>query len=112
MKKKDILRKEEDFARLRKQGRSFGSRHVVFVCLENEYEFNRKAFLASKKVGNSVQRHRAVRLMRESFRQIEKEKVLPQGYDLLFIARKSINDLKCADVKESIEAAMSRASLF
>jgi ribonuclease P protein component len=112
MKKKDILRKEEDFIRLRKQGRSFGSRHVVFVCLKNEYEFNRKAFLASKKVGNSVQRHRAVRLMRESFRQIEKEKVLPQGYDLLFIARNSINDLKCADVKESIEAAMSRASLF
>ena len=73
--------------------------NVYKVCLKNDYALNRKAFLASKKVGNSVVRHRAVRLMKEAFRQIEKEKVIPQGYDLLFIARNTIIDSKCADVK-------------
>jgi len=111
MKKIDVLRNREDFERLRKKGKSVGSRHVVLVCLKNDYALNRKAFLASKKVGNSVVRHRAVRLMKESFRQIEKERVIPQGYDLLFIARSTIINSKCADVKKSIETAITRAEL-
>lgn len=112
MKKPDVLRNREDFNRLHKSGKSFGSRHVVLVCLKNDFGYNRKAFLASKKVGNSVIRHRAVRLMKESFRQLEKEKVITQGYDLLFIARTTIIDSKCADVKKSTEAAIRRARLI
>ena len=108
MKKPGILRKQEDFTRLYKKGRSTGSRHLVLLYRKNGLSFNRKAFLASKKVGNSVQRHRAVRLMRESFRQIVSEHALQEGKDFLFIARSTIIDLKCADVKKSIEAAMKR----
>ena len=111
MKKPDVLRNKDDFERLRRKGKSCGSRHVALVCLKNDYSLNRKAFLASKKVGNSVVRHRAVRLMKEAFRQIEKERVIPQGYDLLFIARNTIIDSKCADVKKSIETAIKRAEL-
>ena len=112
MKREDVLRKQSDFDRLRKKGRSFPGKNIILVCLKNEFEFNRKAFLASKKVGNSVARHRAARLMKESLRQIEKEQVIPQGYDLLFIARNTILDSKCADVKKSIEAAMKRAKFI
>ncbi|MCQ2551747.1 MAG: ribonuclease P protein component [Clostridia bacterium] len=113
MLKEDVLRKREDFNNLRKYGKSFGSAYVVLVVNNKKGQaLNRKAFLASKKVGNSVVRHRAVRLMKESFRQIEKEKALKQGYDLLFIARPTIKDLKCADVKKSIEAAIRRAALY
>ncbi len=110
---KDLLtlRNKEDFDRLHKKGKSAGSRHVVLVYLKNDLPNNRKAFLASKKVGNSVRRHRAVRLMRESYRQIEKDNGMPVGYDFLFIARSTIIDSKCADVKKSIEAALKRASL-
>ena len=112
MLKQDVLRKQEDFNNLRKHGRSFGSAHVVLVVNKKEQALNRKAFLASKKVGNSVVRHRATRLMKESVRQLEKEQVIKQGYDLLFIARPTIKDLKCADVKKSIEAAIKRAELY
>ena len=112
MKREDILRNKSDFDRLRSKGKSYPGKHIVLVCLKNEFEFNRKAFLASKKVGNSVVRHRAARLMREALRQIEKEQVIPQGYDLLFIARNTILDSKCADVKKSIEAAMKRAKFI
>ena len=110
---KDLLtlRNKEDFDRLHKKGKSVGSRYVVLVSLKNDLPYSRKAFLASKKVGNSVRRHRAVRLMRESYRQIEKDKGMPVGYDFLFIARSTITDSKCADVKKSIEAALKRAGL-
>lgn len=106
------LRNKEDFDRLHRKGKSVGSRYVVMVSLRNDLPYSRKAFLASKKVGNSVQRHRAVRLMRESFRQIQKESGLPDGYDFLFIARSTIKDSKCADVKKSIEAAIKRAGVL
>lgn len=111
MKREDVLRNQRDFDNLRKHGRSFGSASVVLVLNKNNEALNRKAFLASKKVGNSVVRHRATRLMKEAFRQINKEKVITKGYDLLFIARPTIINLKCADVKKSIEAAMKRAKI-
>ena len=112
MSREDVLNNQRDFDNLRKYGRSFGSAKVVLVVNKNNKALNRKAFLATKKVGNSVKRHRAARLMRESLRLIEKEKVIPTGYDLLFIARTTITDSKCADVKKSIETAMSRAKLI
>ena len=108
MKDPKILRNKEDFNRLFKKGKSVPSRCVVMLYTENGLPYSRRAFLASKKVGNSVQRHRAVRLMRESFRQIVSEHALQEGKDFLFIARSTIIDLKCADVKKSIEAAMKR----
>ena len=106
------LRNKEDFDRLHKNGKSVGSRHIVLVTLKNGFPYNRKAFLASKKVGNSVQRHRAVRLMKEAFRQIAKETSVPEGHDFLFIARSTIENSKCADVKKSIEAALKRADFL
>ena len=112
MKRKGVLRNKEDFARLRSKGKSFGSKYAVLVVLPNKLEYSRKAFLASKKVGNSVQRHRAARLLRESLRLIEKERDIPSGMDYLLIAKPAINDSKCADVKKAIEAAMMKAGLF
>ena len=109
MLKKEVLRKKEDFNRVYKKGKSVGDRFVVVFCLKNGLEYNRISYLASKKVGNSVRRNRARRLMRESMRHIENVK---QGYDIIVIARNTINDRKCADVKKSIEAAMKRVDLL
>jgi hypothetical protein len=47
--------------------------------------------------------------MREALRLSELE--LSQGYDMAFIARNTITESKCADVKKSIEAAEKRAGL-
>ncbi|MBR5926320.1 MAG: ribonuclease P protein component, partial [Firmicutes bacterium] len=86
------------------------SKHVVLLVCKNNLDYNRKAFIASKKIGNSVKRHRAVRLMKEAYRL--SPDLFPQGYDLLFIARNNISEAKCADVKKSIEAAKSRNAAF
>jgi len=109
MKSADVLRNQTDFDKLKKYGKSAGSRYVVLVYRRNNLDYNRRAFLASKKVGNAVTRNRARRLMKEAFRELEG--LVPTGYDFLFIARNTITDSKCADVKKSIEAAIKRAGL-
>ena len=87
-----------------------GDRFVVVFYKKNNLPYNRIAFLASKKVGNSVTRNRARRLMKESYRVVNERLVI--GYDIIFIARKTIINSKYADVKKSIEAAMRRAGIL
>lgn len=104
-----ILRKTGDFNAIYKKGKSSGSKYVVVLYKPNGTGLTRKAFVASKKVGNSVMRNRARRLMREAVRLSGVR--LPEGYDFLFIARNGITVSKCADVKRSIEAALKRTGL-
>ncbi len=47
--------------------------------------------------------------MKESYRDLEQN--LASGYDLIWIARNTICNLKCADVKKSMEAAMKKSGI-
>ena len=62
---KNVLRKNSDFSAIYKRGKSVGDRYVVLFYRPNGLSYNRTGFLASKKVGNSVKRNRAKRLMKE-----------------------------------------------
>lgn len=106
----NVLRKKKDFSSLYKRGKSVGERYVVLFYRKNGLAYSRRAFLASKKVGKSVVRNRARRLMKESYRALEDQ--LPTGYDMIFIARHTISDQKCADVKKSMEAAAKKAGIL
>jgi len=106
----DVLRRKADFDALYKKGRSAGDRYVVIFCRENGLSGNRTAFLASKKVGNSVARNRARRLMKESYRLSRGS--IGDGYDLIFIARSTINGKKCGDVRRSMESGLRRLGVM
>lgn len=110
MLKKDILRRKDDFTSIYKKGKSIGERYIVLFYKKNGLSYNRIAFLASKKVGNSVERNRARRLMRENYRVLKDN--IRQGYDLIFIARNSINGKKAYDVKKSMASSISKAKLY
>jgi len=51
----------------------------------NNTDYNRIGISVSKKVGNSVVRHRITRLIRESYR-LSKDSIL-EGYDIVVVAR-------------------------
>lgn len=110
MVKKEVLRNRKDFGRIYGKGKSVGERYVVLFFIRNRLGYNRRAFLASKKVGNSVQRNRARRLIRQSWKNIEEK--LPEGYDFIIIARHSINGTKCPQVEESLRRALRRSGLL
>lgn len=110
MLKKEVLRNRKDFSRIYSRGKSVGDRYVVLFFMKNGLDYNRTAFLASKKVGNSVQRNRARRLMRECWRHRCEE--LPLGYDFIIIARNRINGCRCQEVKASVDNALRRGKLI
>ena len=109
MLKKNVLRYQKEYDRVYKEGKSAHDRYVVVFALKNGMNCNRISFLASGKVGNSVQRNRARRLMRESFRTMDK---ISSGYDIIIIARNKINGKKYADVKKSLEAAFRKLKIY
>ena len=110
MLKKEVLRKREDFTGIYNKGKSVPERYIVFFFRENGLSYNRTAFLASKKVGNSVQRNRAKRLMKESFRLSCED--IKTGYDMIFVARNNINGRKLSDVDRSLVNAVKKGKLF
>ena len=68
----ESLKKNEDFRTVYRKGRSHANRLFVMYVLENNSGRNRVGISVSKKVGNSVVRHRITRLVREGYRLQEK----------------------------------------
>lgn len=80
------LKKNWDFRRVYRHGRTVVSQNIVLYYCPNGMEINRIGFSISKKVGKSVVRNRIKRRYREAFLMLEGQ--LHKGYDLVLIARK------------------------
>ena len=77
--------KNKDFQTVYKKGKSYANKYLVMYALKNNTEINRIGISVSKKVGNSIVRHRITRLIRESYRQ--QEDLFQKGWDIVVIAR-------------------------
>ena len=97
--RENVLRRKEDFDRIYRKGKSVGDRYVVIFCMRNDLGFNRIAYLASKKVGNSVVRHHLTRLVRESYRL--HEDVFRRGFDIVVVARVSAKERTFREIESA-----------
>jgi len=79
------LKNYRDFGRVYNHRESFANRLLVMYVAPNQTACSRIGISVSKKVGNSVVRHRITRLIRESYRLHKNE--LKEGFDLVVIAR-------------------------
>lgn len=83
----ESLKKNHQFRFVYRYGRSYANKYLVMYIKENGTECNRIGISVSKKVGNSVVRHRVTRLVRESYRL--QENIFNSGLDIVIVARKS-----------------------
>jgi len=104
------LRRGSDIDRVRSRGRSWSSKLLVLAMLPNDLGHNRYGFAVGKRVGGSVERNRAKRLMREAIRAVHPQ--LQQGYDILLIARNSFRDeTTLHEVAEQLDKLIHRAGI-
>ena len=106
MKFTESLKSNRDFKNVYSKKKSYANKYLVMYALENGLDKNRLGISVSKKVGNSVVRHRVTRLIRESYRL--HEELYQSGFDIVIVARVSAKD---AGYKE-IESALLHLSTF
>ena len=100
MKHSESLKKNRDFQNVYKNGKSYANKYLVMYVLENNLNSNRIGISVSKKVGNSVIRHRITRLIRESYRL--QEEMFNSGLDIVVIARSSIREVSYKEVESAL----------
>lgn len=100
MKFSESLKKNKDFQNVYRKGRSQANKYLVMYLWENDSEKNRLGISVSKKVGNSVVRHRLTRLIRESYR-LNEDKFL-KGYDFVVIARPQAKDCGFHEIESAL----------
>lgn len=96
---RNSLKSPRDFKNVYDAGHSFVNKILVMYVKENGLDGNRIGISVSKKVGNSVVRHRTVRLIRESVRL--NEDTVKKGYDIVIVARMTIKGKGFKDVESA-----------
>ncbi|MDD6436136.1 MAG: ribonuclease P protein component [Clostridiales bacterium] len=96
----ESLKKNEDFRNVYRNGVSRANRQLILYQIANGTERNRLGISVSKKVGNSVVRHRMARLIRESYRLNESD--FSRGYDIVVVVRSSAVKLDYFGMEKSL----------
>ena len=85
MKNTESLKKNTDFRHVYGEGLIKANKYLIMYKIGNDLTINRLGISVSKKVGNSVVRHRMTRLVRESYRL--HEKVFNSGLDIVVVVK-------------------------
>ena len=105
----DSMKKTSEFQNVYKNGRSYADRNIVVYVWENGGSTNRIGISCSKKIGNSVVRHRFARLVREAYRL--HEDVFNSGLDIVVVARACARDASFFDIEGSLLSLAGKARI-
>ena len=106
----ETLRKNDDFQRVYKGKKSKADMFLVLYALENSLETNRFGISVSKKIGNSVVRHRVSRILREAFRLNAGS--FKKGFDVIAVVREPLKDKGYAAAEKSLIKLLSKHGII
>jgi len=93
------LRRRTDYLDIQRQGVRVVSPHFVFLLAPRiPAALSRLGVTATRKVGNSVVRNRAKRLVREVYRR--SPGFVPEGVDLVVVVRSALTNIRMQQVLE------------
>lgn len=106
----ESLKKNDDFRTCYRSGKSYADRFLVVYVRPNGLDQNRIGISVSKKVGNSVVRHRIKRLVRESYRLHEEE--FDSGSDIAVIGRRSADGASYHEIERALLFLLGKAGIY
>ncbi len=100
MNKSESLKKNEDFREIYRTAKSYANKYLIMYVKKNNNNYNRLGISVSKKVGNSVVRHRLTRLIRESYR-LSEDSIL-SGLDIIIVARVGAREKNYSEIESAL----------
>lgn len=102
------VRDRKEYTRIQGRGLRLATPHFLVMALRQQGPRRPARFgiTASKKSGESVQRSRIKRVLREAFRLHQAE--FPEGWDFVVIAREGGDKLSLSDVMASLRVALHK----
>ncbi len=100
MKQTQSIKSNEDFKEIYRTGKSYANKYLIMYVKRNDTETNRIGISVSKKVGNSVIRHRITRLIRESYRLSEDSFL--RGLDIVVVARAGAKEKDYSEIESAL----------
>jgi len=110
LKKPYRLKKRKTFNYIYRKGRNVGNADMTLVYCYAKGKNVKIGFSASKKVGNSPQRHRAIRIMREGIKPLIES--MHDNHNYIFVAKEGIGKKKSHEVTKSMEQILKKAGLM
>lgn len=99
MKHFNSIKKNSDFQKVYKTGKSYANKLLIMYVMNAEHDDVRIGISVSKKVGNSVVRHHITRLLRESYR-LNKD-IVKTGLDIVVVARVTTKDKSFKNIESA-----------
>lgn len=104
------LKRNTEFQRLYKKGKSFVKPSFVIYAVKTKGDTVRLGITASKKIGCAVKRNRVKRRIRELFRS--ELKSLNVGYDICIVARSKMLDEPYENLKKDFYDSIKALGLL
>ena len=96
----ESLKENEEFKKIYSTGKSLANKYLIMYVKNNEMDKIRLGISVSKKVGNSVIRHRISRLIRESYRISEDS--IRIGLDIIVVARAGAKEKDYSEIESAL----------
>lgn len=104
----ETIKSSSDITHLFNKGKRVNTPDITLIVLRNEKQHDprgRVAFIAGKKLGNAVWRNRAKRRMRGLC--VDAKGPFP-GYDVVFLARRSVTEASYEKMLSNLVKALER----
>lgn len=109
--KRQRIKKNEEFQKVFKKGKSFANRQFVVYCMrKDDQQAFRIGLSVSKKIGNAVTRNQIKRYIRQTFLELKDE--VRQDMDYVIIARHQAATLNFHETKKSLEHVLKIAKML
>ena len=106
----ESMKKTIDFRNVYGNGKSYANKYIVLYVWKNNGSTNKLGISCSKKIGNSVVRHRFARLVRVAYRL--HDDMFNSGLDILVVARACAKEATYFDIKDSLLSLAGKARII